>query len=66
VDIFGDAVLKDDLGEAVTVAEIDEDDRAMVAPAMDPSHEEGAFARVPGAKLAAGMRAAQVPEKIEL
>jgi acetyl-CoA carboxylase beta subunit len=66
MDIFGNAGLEDDLGDAVTVAEVGEDHRTVVAAAVDPSHEKGALAGVIGAKLSAGVRAAEVAEKIEL
>jgi hypothetical protein len=66
VDGFGNAGLEHDLGDAVTVAQVGEDDSAMVAAAVDPAHEKGALPGVTGAKLSAGVGAAEVAEEVEL
>jgi hypothetical protein len=66
MDILGDAGLENDLGHALAVAEIDEDDGAMVAPPMDPSHQNRALAVITGAELSASVCAAKVAEKVEL
>ena len=58
VHIFRHAGLEDDLGDAVAVAEIGEDDRTVVAAPVDPSHQDGALAGISGAKLSAGVCAA--------
>ena len=58
--------VEDDLRHAVAIAQVDEDDAAEIAAAMDPAHQQGALAGVGGAQLSAGVRAAKVAEKIEL
>ena len=47
----------DDLGDPMTVAQVEEDQLAVVAAAMDPAGQARADARVGGAQLAAGMAA---------
>jgi hypothetical protein len=42
--------VEDDLGYAGAVAKIDKKQVAVVAPAIDPSHEDGFFACVGGAQ----------------
>ncbi len=42
----------DDLGDAGAVAQINEDDVAEVAAAVDPSHEDGFLAGIGGAERA--------------
>ncbi len=66
VHVLRDAGLEHDLGDAFAVAEIDKDDLTVVAPAVDPSHQESALAGVGGAQLSAGVRAAEVAKKVEL
>jgi hypothetical protein len=66
MNVFCDAGLEDNLGNAFAVAEIHEDDGAMIAAAMDPSHEKSALAGVIGAELPASVCAAKVAEKVEL
>ena len=39
-------VVEHDLGDAAAVAQIDEDDVAEIAAAVDPSHEDSFLARV--------------------
>jgi len=46
-----------DLGDPVAVAQVKEDELAVVAAAMDPAGQARADARVGGAQLAAGMAA---------
>ena len=61
IDIF----VEDRLGEAFAVAQVDEDHAAVIAPPVDPAHQEDLLARVGGAQLAAGMGAAKVAQKIQ-
>lgn len=49
--------VEDELGEAVAVAEVDEDETAVVAIGMDPAGELDGFADVGAAELAAGVGA---------
>ena len=49
------ARVDDDLREAVVVAEVDEEDAAVVAEAEHPAGEPDGLARVGGAELVAGM-----------
>src|SRR5579862_6940609 len=51
---------EDDLGDARAVADVDEDDGAEVAAAVDPSHEHGLFAGIGGAESPAHMCTSQV------
>jgi hypothetical protein len=44
---------------------MDEDDAAEVAAAANPTHQNGAPALVGGPELAAGMRTAEVSQKIQ-
>ena len=55
-----DVLVEDDLGDAVAVAQVDEDHAAQIAAAMHPAHQKDGLAGVGGAQLAAGVRAAQV------
>ena len=47
----------DDLGDPVPVAQVEEDELAVVAAAVDPAGQARAAARVGGTQLAAGMAA---------
>ncbi len=51
------ARVRDDLGQAIMVAQIDEQQPAMVALAMHPAREADILADMLGAKLTAGVRA---------
>ena len=58
---FGDELLVEhDLGDAGAVAEVEKDEVAVVAAAVDPAHEDHLFAGVGGAQLAAEMRAFEI------
>ena len=57
--------MEHDLGDAVAVAQVDEDDAAQVAPPVHPSHEDGVPARVRRAQFAAGVGPPKVAEEIE-
>ena len=62
---FGAAVgVKDDLRDAIAVAQMNEEHAAQIAAAMHPSHQQGGLAHIGSAQLAAGVRAAQVTQKI--
>ena len=50
-------LVDDDLGDPVAVAQVEEDQLAVVAPAVDPAGQPGGRARVGRAELAAGVRA---------
>jgi hypothetical protein len=56
---------KDELGNAFTVAEVDEDDAAEVPAAVDPSHQEYALALIGRTKGTAVVGTAKLAEKIE-
>ena len=58
-------LVEDHLGDAFTVAQIDENDAAMVAAPVDPAHQEHVLAGVGGAQLAAGVGAAKLAQKIQ-
>ena len=47
----GGLLVDDHLGDAGAVAQIEEDEPAVVAAAVDPAHENDILARVFGAKL---------------
>ena len=47
----GDLLVDDDLGDSGAVAQVEEDEAAMVAAAVDPAHENDVLPRVLGAKL---------------
>ena len=49
------AGLEDDLGQAVAVAEVDEDQAAVVATGVDPAVEDHLLADVVAGQLAAGL-----------
>ena len=46
-----DVLVEDDLGQAVAVAQIDEDHAAMIAAAMHPAHQQHGLALVGGAQV---------------
>jgi len=52
--------VKNRLGEAFAVAQVDENHGAMIAPPVDPSHQDNSLARVRGAQFAAGMSTAKL------
>src|SRR5205085_2357931 len=52
-------LVDDELGEAPAVAQVDEADAAVGAPAVDPAHERHRLADIAGAQLAAGVRLPQ-------
>jgi hypothetical protein len=56
--------VEDDLGDAEAVAEVEEDEAAVVAAAVDPAHEGDGFAGVGRAELAAGVRALKSAEEV--
>jgi hypothetical protein len=49
--------LEDDLGEALAIAEVDEDGAAMVAAVLDPAEQDDGLADVAGGELATGVSA---------
>ena len=55
-------VADDDLRHAVAVADVDEDDGAHVADAVDPAEQDGRLADVGGPQRAAGMGSTKVSE----
>ena len=48
--------VENDLGDAGAVAQVEEDEIAVVAAAVDPAHQDHLFAGVGGAQFAAEMR----------
>ena len=54
------AVVEDQLGGAGAVAEIDEDQVAEIAAAVDPAHEHHLFACIVSTKLSAHVRAPKI------
>ena len=56
--------VEDELRDAFAVAQVDEDHAAQIAAAVHPAHQDGALAGVGGAQFAAGVRAAQLAQKI--
>ncbi len=55
----------DDLGDAAAVAQIEEDEVAEIAAAVDPSHEYDGGAGIGGAEGSAHMSAFEITKKIE-
>ena len=55
----------DDLGDAAAVAQVEEDEVAEIAAAVDPSHENDFGAGIGGAEGAAHMSAFEITKKIE-
>jgi hypothetical protein len=55
VGFGGDFLVEDDLRDAGAVAEVEEDEVAVVAAAVDPAHEDNVLAGVGGAQIAAEM-----------
>ena len=55
-----DILVKHHLRQPFAVAEIDEDDAAVIAAAVDPSHQQNGLAFIGGAKRAAGVGAVGV------
>jgi O-acetylhomoserine/O-acetylserine sulfhydrylase-like pyridoxal-dependent enzyme len=53
-------VVEHDLGHAGAVAQVDEDDLAEIAAAVDPSHEHNFFARIGEPKSSAHMSSSEV------
>ena len=49
----GDLLVEDDLGDAGAVAQVEKDEVAVVAAAVDPAHEDYVLAGVGGAQVAA-------------
>ena len=60
VDGGASLAAEDDLGDAGAVAQVDEDDLAEVAAAVDPSHEDGFLAGVGGAERPAHVSSSEV------
>jgi hypothetical protein len=58
-------LVEDDLGDAAAVAQIEKDQVAVVAAAVDPAHEDDVLAGVSGAKIAAHVGAFESTEKVE-
>ena len=56
IDLF----VENRLRQAFPVAQVDENDGAVIAPPVDPSHQEDLLARVGGAQLAAAMSTAKL------
>ena len=57
VGLGGDFLVEHDLRDAGAVAEVEEDEIAVVATAVDPAHEGDGFAGVGAAQVAAQVRA---------
>ena len=53
-------VVEDDLGDAGAVTQVDENDAAEVAAAVNPAHEGGGFAGIGGAEFSAAMCALEI------
>ena len=63
---FGSKVLvEDNLRDAGTVTQVEEDEIAVIAATIDPAHQHNVFAGIAGAKLPAGMGAVQCSKKVE-
>ena len=58
VRLAGGLGVEDDLGEPVAVAQVDEDDVAVIAPARDPAEEDDLLADVGRAQIAAAVACA--------
>ena len=56
--------VENQLRDAITVAQVNEDHSAQIAAAMDPAHQQGARSCIGGAQFPASVCAAKVAEKI--
>jgi hypothetical protein len=61
----GGFFVEDDLGDAGAVAEVEEDEVAVVAAAVDPAHEGNGLAGIGGAQVAAHLGALQGAKEVE-
>ena len=57
VAVGRELLVEHDLGDAGAVAQVEEDEVAVIAAAVDPAHQHHLFAGVGGAQCAAEMRA---------
>ena len=57
-------LVDDDLGDAGAVAQIEEDEAAVVAPAVDPAHQDDVLPCVFCAKVSAHLRPLQTAQKV--
>ncbi len=63
---FGrELLIQNNLGDAGAIAQIEEDEVAVIAAPVDPAHENDLLACVGGAQCAAEMRAFEIAEKVE-
>ena len=58
-------LVEDNLSESGAVAQIDENQLAQIAPAMDPTHQHDVFVRVGRAQIAAIVCAFQVSKRVK-
>src|SRR5579872_1436950 len=65
VAIGGDLFIKDNLGDAASVAEVEEDEVTVVAAAIDPAHEDNGLTCLGGAQSATHVGAFESTEKVE-
>jgi hypothetical protein len=64
MDIRIDLRVEDHLGNAFTVAKVDENDAAVIPPPQDPAHQRHFFAHVPGSQGVAVMGSSHVAEDV--
>jgi len=57
VAVGSQLLVEDNLGNAAAIADVEKDEVAVVAAAIDPAHEDDVLAGVGGAKIAAHMGA---------
>jgi hypothetical protein len=56
--------VKDELGNAIAIAQMNKEHSAQIAAAMHPAHQQGGLSYVRSAQLAAGVRAAELAQEI--
>ncbi len=62
--VAGELLIEHDLGDAGAVAEVEEDEVAVVAAAVDPAHEDDVFAGLFGAEISAHVGAGEVAKEV--
>lgn len=56
----GNFFVEDDLANAGAIAQVEEDEIAVVAAAVHPAHQHHVFARIGGAQISAEVSALQI------
>jgi hypothetical protein len=59
-----DRRVEDHLGDSLPVAQVDENDPAVIPPTQDPAHQNDFFAHIPGTQGVAVMGSSHVSENV--